>query len=188
MAGHGFSLVLLFAGPGYFLAAGHGLLKSCVMAETENLGKGDVRVILPALSLPGRVRRSENEFMQLVDRFGTVEEVFHALRDAMTEATMSVRVPEPGTTAKGWTYASRPDHALRIAAARTMAQILGLIKSGAEVTVNNDNRSLSLGSGDSLAQLAAVGVPRETVEAACRDLLASVSVSEEQAKDQAKSG
>lgn len=158
------------------------------MADTENTGKGSQRVVLPAQILPGRIRRAEADFFDLIERFGTVEEVFHSLRDAMTEATMSVRVPEPGTTAKGWTYASRPDHALRIAAARTMAQIMGLIKTGAEVTVNNDNRTLTLGQGDSLAQLAAVGVPRETIESACRDLLASVSVSEDEPAKVTNSG
>lgn len=150
------------------------------MADTESTGKGSLKVFPVAHLTPARIKNAEAEFFALVDRFGTVEEVFHALRDAMTEATMSVRVPEPGTTAKGWTYAARPDHALRIAAARTMAQILGLVKSGAELTVNNDNRTLTMGQGNTLAQLAAVGVPREIVETACRDLLASVSVSEKQ--------
>lgn len=160
------------------------------MADFEKVGSGRFGAagthVAGLLFVEKRMKLKEQEFFDLIDRFESVEEVFHAIRDAMTEATMSVRVPEPGNVSRGWTYAVKPDHAIRVAAARTMAQILGLIKTGQGVIVNNDNRTLSVGQGNSLAELAAVGVPRETVEAACRDLLASVSVSEKQGAEVTK--
>lgn len=138
------------------------------------------------VSAEKRMKQQEAAFFDLVEKYGLTEELFHELRDALTESTVQVRVAEPGSTPRGWTYAARPDRPVRIAAGRTIAQILGLIKSGQTTTINNTSQTMNLGHGDSLAQLAAVGVPRETVEAACRDLLASVSVAEGDAGKGAK--
>lgn len=153
------------------------------MSGQSEVGRGEVGRVSQLISGEKRTHLQEQAFWGLVEEQGATEKVFHALCDAMTGATLQVRVAEPvgpGVNSRGWTYAPEPDHPVRIAAARTMAQILGILKTGQGVTVNNDNRTLTMGRSDSLAQLAAVGVPRETVEAACRDLLASVSVSEKQ--------
>lgn len=152
------------------------------MSGQTEVGKGDFGRVSQLISGEKRTRLQEQAFWGLVDEHGATEKVFHALCNAMTGATLQVRVAEPvtsGSNGRGWTYAPEPDHPVRIAAARTMAQILGILKTNQGVTVNNDNRTLTLGQGDSLAQLRAVGVPDETVEAACRDLLASVSASKD---------
>lgn len=161
------------------------------MDTLDNAGKGLALVSGRSSHLQTaeqRTRQHEKTFFDLVEEYGVVEEVFHAVRDAMTEASMSVRVPDKSAGARGWTYAIVPDRPVRVAAARTMAQMLGLIKTSTGPVTNNTSQTLNLTQGDSLAQLAAVGVPRETVEAACRDLLASVSVSDGDAGKTTKSG
>lgn len=161
------------------------------MADGNLSGRGELKQVgrvSELVSAEKRMKIQEATFFDLVERFGLTEELFHELRDALTEATVQVRVAEPGTTPRGWTYAARPDRPVRIAAARTIAQILGLIKSGQNTTVNNTSQTLNMGKGDTLETLSAVGVPRETIRAALRSLENSVTVSEEHDAGQAKSG
>lgn len=130
-------------------------------------------------------RELERQFQDIAVEEGAVRKLFFTLQTAMTQASTTMRGPDPsGLRSHGYLVVA--DHHVRITAARIMAQILGLVKTNTGTTITNTSQTLNLGRADSLAELAAVGVPRETVEAACRDLLASVSVSEAQTEKATK--
>lgn len=121
-----------------------------------------------------RFAEIEAEFLQLAENSGAVQLIFDVLRNAMTGAQITVRAPDEDSP-KGWNYEYAPDHPVRVVAARTLAQILRLMPAanvGANVTVT-DNRTLNVTPGQRLAELESVGVGREEIAAACRDLLAA---------------
>lgn len=128
-----------------------------------------------------RVAEFEARLYELAERAGGVEMVFAVLSEAMKSAQMTVRAPKLGVDGKegeGYCYTWAPDHAIRVTAARTLAQMLGLIKQSVGMTVNNGpQQTLNVTTGERLAELDAIGVPRELIAKGCEDLLAASSVS-----------
>ena len=121
-----------------------------------------------------RVRMFEHELFTLAEQNASIAEIFAALSGAMKEAKTTVRGPQrddEGKLTGKFGYVWTEDHAIRILAARTLAQMLGLIRASAGVTVNNTTQTVNVTAADRLAELDSIGVPREQIAKGCQDLL-----------------
>ena len=122
-----------------------------------------------------RIKAFEREFFDLAERHHVAAEILATLRDAMLNAKTTLRAPKDGKFVYEWT----PDHAVRGAAARTLAEILRLMPKGNGVTVNHGPiQTVNVTTQERLSELDSIGVPREEIAKACQDLLAASQASQ----------
>lgn len=101
---------------------------------------------------------------------GVFDDLFACLRRNLN-AKKSQRVESDAREA-GYSYETVEDPIAQIAAARTLAQILRLMPQSAGVTVHNGaQQTIHVTAVERLAELDAIGVPREDIAQACTDLL-----------------
>jgi len=112
----------------------------------------------------------------LVSRFqawaqdeGVFDELFDTLRRAL-HAKTSIRVPS--NDERGFTHEVVDDWPNQIQAANSLARILRLMPQAAGTVINTGpHQTLNISAGERLAELDAIGVPREELAKACQDLL-----------------
>lgn len=142
-----------------------------MVAEIRNGEKGELTHVpkMGCVTPETRIKAFEREFFDLAERHHVTAEIMATLRDAMLNAKTTLRAPKDGKFVYEWT----PDHAVRGAAARTLAEILRLMPKGNGVTVNHGPvQTVNITATDRLAELDSIGVPREEIAKACQDLLA----------------
>ncbi len=157
-----------------------------MVAEINSGEKGELTHVpkMGCITPETRIKAFEREFFDLAERHHVTAEIMATLRDAMRAQT-TLRVPKDGK----WTYEWTPDHAVRGAAARTLAEILRLMPKGNGVTVNHGPiQTVNITATDRLAELDSIGVPREEIARACQDLLQAAGAGVETGNGEGQAG
>lgn len=109
-------------------------------------------------------------FYELADISGDGAAIRKAIYDAMTGATLSARVPDPSGE-RAHVYAMIPDHAIRLTAARLLAEIWGLVGGRESLNITASDNSVHITVDQRVAELEAVGIPREQLVAELRQVI-----------------
>lgn len=139
-------------------------------------GRGELSVPkTPTLSANVRAKLFVAEFLDKAEKGQAAEKVFDAIMAGMTAET-TVRAPNTpaavgAPAARGYGYAWTPDHAIRLTAARLLAEIMGLLPKGNNVNIDVSDNSVKVTVHQRLAELEAIGVKPEDLLAEMRGVM-----------------
>ncbi len=125
---------------------------------------------LRANGLQGRKIEFLERFFELAEPGRDGRAIHDAIFDALTTATVQTRVPDANVP-RGYAYALLPDHPVRLTAARLLAEIWGMVGSRDSIGVNVNAETVSITIDQRVAELEAVGIPREQLVAELRQVV-----------------